>query len=125
MSFASVFLYVSAGVFLVALALPLFFVPLAWGRRVGWSIPEDTQLTVYFGRSLGAVALAIIAVALRAAPEADKHPLLFELIALIGVLVGLVHVWGLIKKAQPPLEHAEIPVFFALAALAAWIRAGL
>jgi hypothetical protein len=122
---AKIFLYVSGVVFLVAIALPLLFAPLAWAKRFGWALPSETQLTVYFGRCLGALALSVIALVFRVAPEASRHPYVFELVAVIGAIVGLVHVWGFIKKEQPWLEHAEIPVYFALCGFAAWIRAGL
>jgi hypothetical protein len=70
---ASVFLLVAGIVFAIAYALPLLFFPLEWARVFRWRLPEDTALTVYFGRCLGAVAVGIVTVCLMAVPEPESH----------------------------------------------------
>jgi hypothetical protein len=120
---ASWFLLVSAAFFLVVVALPLLFVPLTWARWFGWRLPEgSTDLTVYFGRCLGAVALAVIVVAARGIPDPKGHPALFELVALITGLMVFVHVWGALRKAQPLSETVEISVWAMVFVLSLWIR---
>ncbi len=116
---ASWFLWTLAGVFLICFALPLLLAPIAWARVFRWPQPAADHLTLYFGRCLGAVALAIVAICFRAAPRASAHALLFELLAAAGALLALVHVWGAIRKQQPWTETVEI-VLYAGAAAAAW-----
>ena len=47
-------------------ALPLFLIPIQWGRMMQWEIPQETHLAIYFGRCLGALLLVIGCMALRA-----------------------------------------------------------
>ena len=49
---------VGVGAFLL-LGLPLLFRPLLWASILRWNVPADDDLTVYFGRSLGAVLCVI------------------------------------------------------------------
>lgn len=116
---ASVFLYVVAFAVAVLVALPLLFAPLTWARVVGWRVPEDTDLTVYFARCLGGVLLAMIVVVVRAAPAAAGHGTLFHLIALVAAIMSAVHVVGALEKRQPWFETVEIAIYAALA-VAAW-----
>jgi glucose dehydrogenase len=122
---ASWFLWVAAAAFLVVYGLPLLLAPLTWARWFQWELPGRTDLTVYFGRCLGGVALAIVFVGIRAAPHPAAHPLVFELIIVACGLMALVHIWGAIRKVQPWTENAEIVLYAGLTALAAWIYAGL
>jgi hypothetical protein len=116
---SSWFLWMTASFFLVCFALPLVLAPLRWARLFQWRSPPDDPLTVYFGRCLGAVALAIVACCFRAAPTASTQPLLFDLIIAAGVLLALVHVWGALERKQPWTETAEIALYVGAAA-AAW-----
>ena len=79
-------------------------------------------LSAYLGRCLGAVALAVIGCAYRAAPRPAAHPILFELIGAIGALLAGVHLWGAVKRQQPWLETMEVPLYAIVAGLAAWAR---
>jgi hypothetical protein len=49
---------------------------------------------------------------------------LFSLIELSGWLLSLVHLRGLLERRQPPVEHAEIAGYAALAVLARRMRPG-
>jgi hypothetical protein len=60
---SSIFMVVTATFFLLLFGLPIFLSPMTWARRIGWEIPDDTDLANYLGRSLGALAL----------PSADSH----------------------------------------------------
>jgi len=122
---ASWFLLISGIGFLVVYALPLLFVPLRWARAFRWELPERTHLAIYLGRCLGGVALAVVIFVFRAVPDPRSSRLLFELIALMTGILALVHVWGAIRRIQPWTEHAEIALYAILAALSAWIGAGL
>jgi hypothetical protein len=119
---ASVFLLVLGSTFGLAFALPLFLAPLSWAKVFRWTIPGDTRLTVYFGRCLGACAIAIVSICIAAAPHPEANVHLFDLAALAGALLGLVHVWGFVKKTQPWTETAEIPLYGIVTALALFAR---
>jgi hypothetical protein len=120
---ASWFLALSVFFFLVIIALPLLFAPLTWARWFGWKLPEgSTDLTVYFGRCLGGLALAVIVAVAHGIPDPRSHRLLFELVAIIcGLMIG-IHVWGWIRKTQPLSETVEIAVWVVEFAFALWIR---
>lgn len=122
---ASWFLLISGIVFLVVYALPLLFVPLQWARVFRWELPERTHLAIYLGRCLGGVALAVIIFVFRAVPDPRSSRMLFDLVALMTGILCLVHVWGAIRRIQPWTEHVEIVLYAAVAALSAWIGAGL
>lgn len=122
---ASWFLLLAAIFFVVAFVGPILLAPLRWARVMQWTLPEDTDLTVYFGRCLGAVALAIVYVVFRAAPAPEQHPLVFDLIIIASALMTVVHVWGAFRRAQPWTEDAEIIMYAAITALAWWVRHGV
>jgi hypothetical protein len=111
---ASWFLWITAGFMVLAVVLPLLLVPLSWARTVGWKIPEESDLTVYLGRSLGAVAAALCAGIARAATDVAAHAVVIELSIVAGGLLTLVHIVGALQRRQPPAETAEILVFAGL-----------
>lgn len=120
---ASWFLALSTSLFLVGYALPLLFVPLRWARWFGWELPTgNNDLTVYFARCLGGLALSVIIAVVQFIPDPKSHLVIFELIGLIGFLMTGVHVWGAIKKQQPWTETAEIPLYGAVCVAALWLR---
>ncbi len=126
-AFASWFLALGAIGFSIVFALPLFFAPLRWARAFGWRLPEDQagrSLCLYFGRCVGALALAVAWGAWRAAPHPREARVVFEIIASVGGLMVIVHVRGAIERAQPWIETAEIVLYGALGAIAWWIARG-
>ena len=119
---ARTFLIVVAAVFLPVFAIPLFADPYWWGDVFGWDTEPRTDLTVYLGRCLGAVALAIAGVALLAARDPAAHRSLFDVLTIVAALLALVHVRGLFEDAQPTVEHLEIAMYAGFAALAWWCK---
>ena len=117
---ARAFLVVVAVVFIPVFALPLFIDPVWWAERFGWETAGASDLTVYFGRCVGAVALAIVAIALRAAGDPAANRWVFDLLALAAVLLAIVHLRGTLEDSQPVIEHVETLMYaaFATAALA-------
>ena len=115
-----VFLIGVAAVFVPVFAVPLFVDPVWWAERFGWDTTGAGELTDYLGRCLGAVALAISLVALRAARDPAGSPWLFDLLALSALLLAIVHLRGAIEDSQPPVEHLETAMFAGFA-LAAWL----
>jgi hypothetical protein len=116
------FLLVVGSLFLVVFALPLLIAPFTWADWFGWDVGPHTDLAAYFGRCLGAVATALTVTALAAARDPAAQRWLFNLFALAGALLSLVHVIGLIRDAQPFVEHLEIAGYAAFAGLALWAR---
>ena len=115
-----VFLITVAAVFIPVFALPLFIDPIWWADRFGWDTDGAGDLTRYLGRCLGAVALAIAVIALRAASDPPAHRWLFDLLALSALLLAIVHLRGAIEDSQPLVEHLET-VMYAGFAVAAWL----
>ncbi len=120
---ASWFLVICSLGFLVIIALPLLFVPLTWARWFRWKLPEgSTDLTVYFGRCLGAVALTLLIAVAHAIPDPKSYYRLFDLVALVCGLMVLVHVYGALRKIQPLSETIEIAVWALVCIFSLWIR---
>jgi hypothetical protein len=117
---ASLFLYGLAAVVLPLIALPLLLAPLRWARVIGWRVPDDTDLTVYFGRCLGGVVTAMVLVVVLAAPHPEDNAMLFHLITAVGALMVVVHAWGAILRRQPLFETLETGLY-AILAVASWM----
>jgi hypothetical protein len=113
-----IFLSVAGAVFTVIFAIPLFVDPVWWAERFGWDTDGPRDLVVYFGRCLGAVALGLTLLALRAVRDPAAHVWLFDLLALVGVLLAIVHLRGAIEDAQPLIEHLETAGYAAFAGAA-------
>lgn len=123
---ASWFLVVCTTFFLLVIALPLLIAPLMWARWFGWKVPEgNTDLTVYFGRCLGGVALAIIVTVTHGISDPKSHRPLFDLISLSTGLMVFVHIWGWLRKAQPLSETIETAVWALVFLTSVWIRYSL
>ena len=95
----------------LVLALPIFLVPLTWARRFGWRIPQETDLAVYFGRCLGAFALIVEALMLRAGLSGVGLVFTFQVMLGVAALMVLVHVWGAVQRIQPLSETLEIGMY--------------
>ena len=122
---SSAFLVV-AGVLTVLFATPMLVHPLAWARALRWSLPEQTDLAVYFGRCLGGVVTVLGVFAFLAAATPTAQPFYFELV-LSAVAVNIaVHIWGAARRIQPMTETVEIAawVMLLLAGLACFPKAG-
>jgi hypothetical protein len=111
---AAQYLLVLAIVTTLVFALPIFAVPLTWSRLMLWKVPEDTDLTVYFGRCLGAFILIIEAMMFRAALTGEAIHVTFELLAAVAVMMIVVHVYGAFKRIQPITETLEIGFYAGL-----------
>jgi hypothetical protein len=97
-----------AGVAAPVFAIPLFVDPYRWARAFGWRPEPQTDVGLYFGRCLGAVASAACLQGLRAARNPRRHRSYFEFTEAAAWLLAAVHVRGLLERRQPPIEHAEI-----------------
>ncbi|MBB4867048.1 hypothetical protein HNP46_005956 [Pseudomonas nitritireducens] len=88
-------------------ALPIFLAPLPWARIMQWTLPEHTDLAVYFGRCLGAFILIVEALMLRAALTGEALLTTFEVLAAVAGLMVVVHIHGALRRVQPWTETLE------------------
>jgi hypothetical protein len=116
------FLLAAAAIFTAGFAAPLFIDPYWWARTFGWDTGPETELGVYFGRCLGAVAIALSAAALVASRAPARNRSLFTLIAGLTGLLAVVHLRGLIEDSQPLVEHLETGSYLLVGAVALWCR---
>ncbi len=110
---------IGSTLFLLAFGLPLLLFPMAWARRIGWTLPEEKDLANYLGRSLGGVVVAVLIMGLLAATDPWKYRFVFELFILICIFMVGVHLYGFVKKNQPLFEHLEIGMY-AIMCLLTW-----
>ena len=96
-------------------AIPLLLDPYRWARAFGWPREEETDVGLYFGRCLGAVATATCVQTARAAHDPERHRSIFGLLEIAAWLLAAVHLRGLLERRQPPIEHAEIVGYSAFA----------
>ncbi|HYP48391.1 MAG TPA: hypothetical protein VEQ61_07100 [Thermoleophilaceae bacterium] len=96
-------------------ALPLLLDPYRWARAFGWPREPETDVGLYVGRCLGAMATAGCVQAARAARDPGSHASYFQFTETAAWLLTAVHVRGLIEGRQPLSEHAEIAMWGALA----------
>lgn len=98
----------------ILFSVPLFLVPIYWARMMRWTIPEHTDLAVYFGRCLGALALVINLIVVQAAIRGEGVAIIFQGLNLLLALMVGVHIYGAVKRIQPITETLEIGFWFAL-----------
>lgn len=118
---ASGFLLVVAVVALLSLGVPMLFVPLTWAGWLRWPTPgtvEGRNLSIYFGRCLGAVICVQATVVLINRTETDLQPVLFALLVGNFALMVAVHVWGALRRIQPLSETLETAAWVGLFVLA-------
>lgn len=122
-TFAPIYLVACALTFTIVYGLPLAIAPLVWARRFGWRIWPD-PLTIYFGRCLGCVIIAVSVAAVRVSYLPAARDVVLELLAVAFGAMIVVHVVGWLRKAQPAFETLELPGFVVLTAVALWLRFG-
>lgn len=79
-------------------------------------MPADSDLALYLGRSLGAVAVAVTLGGIRAAFDPWRNRILFPMAAVAAALLTLVHMVGAVQRRQPWTETAEILFWGAMTA---------
>lgn len=99
-------------------SVPLFLAPLAWARAFRWTADAEANLALYFGRSLGALAVTLSGAAWHAAGEPSVQPFFFQMFIGLATLLTVVHVVGAVQKVQPWTETAEIPFWGGLVVVA-------
>jgi hypothetical protein len=116
---SSTFLRAVALLTVVGFSVPIALAPFAWARAFRWPVDQQTDLALYFGRCLGAVAVVLSWAAWHVAAHPEFQPMLFQILIGATLLLGIVHVVGAVQRAQPWTETVEIPLWCGLAVLAA------
>ncbi|MDX6234309.1 MAG: hypothetical protein QOH68_3406 [Nocardioidaceae bacterium] len=114
---AQTYLVIAGAVGGVAFAIPLFLMPLTWARAFRWNLPEDTDLALYFGRCLGALAVVVVALYLRAGLTGENLEVAFQVLILSATLMVLIHIVGAFQRVQPLTETIEIGFWLTMAVL--------
>ena len=108
--------------FLPVFALPLFMKPYEWARRFGWREEPETDVGLYFGRCLGAIAVGGCVQSLEAARDPEANRSFFTFAEVASWTLAVAHVRGMIERRQPPIENAEIAMWSAAALAARAVR---
>jgi hypothetical protein len=101
----------------LAFSIPITIMPLTWARILRWDLDEKPHLALYFGRSLGVLALVMSWAGWHAAGHAAVQPFFFNMLISLTVLMIAVHVAGALQKVQPWTETAEILLWAVLAVM--------
>ena len=105
-----------AGSIQMAAGVSLFLDPFGFARTLRWSPEPRTDVGLYFGRCLGALAIGFGFEGLNAAREPASRTAWFRATEVGAWLLAAVHVRGMLEGSQPLTEHLEIPVWMAMAA---------
>lgn len=111
------FLRVVAVMTVIVFSIPISLAPLRWARTLGWMVETPSDLALYFGRSLGAVAMVLSCAGWYAAGHAALQPFYFGMFIAVTALMVVVHIVGALQKVQPWIETAEIPFWAGLCVL--------
>lgn len=108
--------------FLPVFALPLLLKPYAWAKAFGWKREPETDVGLYFGRCLGAIAVGGCVQSLEAARDPEANRSFFTFAEVASWTLAVAHVRGMIERRQPPIENAEIAMWSAAALAARAVR---
>ena len=113
-SYSDIYLYVVGAAMLVTFGIPLLFVPLRWAQIFRWETPQEKNLVIFLGRSVGILIsmLAIFAFVAVASPAAK--PFYFNLMLWILAANIVLHAYGAIRKTQPITETVEIVLWVVM-----------
>jgi hypothetical protein len=112
--YSSTFLIWFALLIVLVFAIPYIFAPLSWGKVVGFTLPEDADLAIYFGRSLGVAVSGISLICYLASNTPAAQPVVFSGLIFISATLTATHIHGAIKKIQPLVETLEIGAWFGI-----------
>ena len=108
----------ATGIGLVQLAfgVSLFLDPHRWARAFRWRPEPQTDVGLYFGRCLGALAIGAAVEGLRTAREPEGGEAWFRFTETAAWLLAATHARQALERRQPMTETAEIPGWAAIAA---------
>ena len=97
--------------------LPMLIAPMAWGRAIGFRLPEHTDLALSFGRSLGVALSGLALAAYGASSFAPAQGVVMDGLIVTAFLYVLTHIHGAVMRIQPLIETLEIAFFSTLVLL--------
>ncbi len=100
----------------IVFVAPLTLAPMAWARTFQWRLPDDPDLAFYFGRCLGALALAVEYFLWQGSRDPAIAPVAIGGLGIFCAIMVVVHIDGAIRKIQPWTETAEILFWSAASA---------
>ncbi|WP_243394855.1 hypothetical protein [Leptospira adleri] len=104
---SSLFLYILVFSTFFVFALPMFLVPLRWAAVLGWEIPAQGNLSIYYGRCLASVMSVLCYMGFVAAGNREVQPFYFNILLGCFGLMVIVHAYGGIRRIQPLSETIE------------------
>lgn len=104
---SSLFLYILVFSTFFVFALPMFLVPLRWAAVLGWEIPSQGNLSIYYGRCLASVMSVLCYMGYVAAGNREVQPFYFNILLGCFGLMVIVHAYGGIRRIQPLSETIE------------------
>ena len=97
-------------------AVPLLLDPYRWAKMFGWKPEPETDVGLYFGRCLGALAVPLCAQGLQVARDPVAHRSWFSFIEFCGWLLSAVHLRGMLEENKRlRAENAQLREELALA----------
>jgi hypothetical protein len=105
----------AAGLLQGTFGVALLADPYAWAKSFRWKPEPQTDVGLYFGRCLGAVAMGFAVEGLRASRDPQDGAAWYRATEVGAWLLAAVHVRGMAEGRQPLSETAEIPGWAALA----------
>jgi hypothetical protein len=103
------------GAIQMAFAVSLLTDPYRWAEGFRWKPEPRTDVGLYFGRCLGAVALGYALEGVRAAHDPAGHAGWYRATEAAAWTLAVVHVRGALEGRQPVTETVEIPGWAAMA----------
>jgi len=103
------------GLVQVAFGVSLFVDPYRWARAFRWRREPQTDVGLYFGRCLGALAIGAGLEGLHVARDVTGGGSWFRFTEAGAWLLAVAHVRQGLERKQPLTETAEIPGWVAMA----------
>jgi hypothetical protein len=113
---AQAFLFWFMAPTLPVFVIPLILAPMTWARLFQWRLPVDPDLAYYFGRCLGALALAVEFFVWSGSRNLAVAPVAIIGLGLFCAIMVVVHIDGAVRRIQPWTETAEIAFWSAATA---------
>ena len=103
------------GLIQLAFGLALFVDPYRWAHIFRWRSEPKTDVGLYFGRCLGALAIGAGLEGLQAARNPESGKSWFRFTEMGAWLLAAAHVRQALERRQPATETVEIPGWVAMA----------
>jgi hypothetical protein len=113
-TYSDLYLYIMGAAMLVFFGIPLLVTPSGWAKMFHWEIPQSKELVVALGREMGLIISLIAIFAFKVVGVPGAKPFFFDFILWLLATMGLLHIYGAIRKTQPITENIEIALWVVL-----------